>query len=64
VFDALADFDCVREHALDTIDPSDQVARSGWVGFCQHIYFDLLISGDHVALDDEACGRSSVCGRH
>jgi hypothetical protein len=28
----LTDFDCVREHALNTIDPGDQVARSGWVG--------------------------------
>jgi hypothetical protein len=34
-FATFADFDCVREHALDTIDPSDQVAWSGWVGFCQ-----------------------------
>jgi hypothetical protein len=32
VFDTLTDFDCVREHALDTIDLGDQVARSGWVG--------------------------------
>jgi hypothetical protein len=32
-FDALTDFDCVREHALDTIDPGDQIARSGWVDF-------------------------------
>jgi hypothetical protein len=30
-FDALTDFDCVREHALNTIDPGDQVTRSGWV---------------------------------
>jgi hypothetical protein len=32
VFDTFADFDRVGEHAFDTIDPSDQVARSGWVG--------------------------------
>jgi hypothetical protein len=32
-FNALTDFDRVREHALDTMNPSDQVARSGWVGF-------------------------------
>jgi hypothetical protein len=31
-FDAFADFDSVGEHALDTIDPRNQVARSGWVG--------------------------------
>jgi hypothetical protein len=31
-FDVLTDFDRVIEHALVTIDPSDQVARSGWVG--------------------------------
>jgi hypothetical protein len=30
--DAFADFDYVGEHALDTIDPSDQVTRSGWLG--------------------------------
>jgi hypothetical protein len=24
--------DHVREHVLDTIDPGDQVARSGWMG--------------------------------
>jgi hypothetical protein len=30
--DALTDFDCIREHIPDTINPSDQVARSGWVG--------------------------------
>jgi hypothetical protein len=58
VFDAFADFDCVGEHALDTIDPSDQVARSGWVGFCQQIYSNLLVSGDRAALDDEAGGWS------
>jgi hypothetical protein len=31
-FDVFTDFDCVWEHALDTIDPSDQVIRSGWAG--------------------------------
>jgi hypothetical protein len=36
-FDAFADLDRVGEHALNTIDPRDQVARSGWVGFCQQI---------------------------
>jgi hypothetical protein len=29
----LTDLDCIRDHIPDTIDPSDQVARSGWVGF-------------------------------
>jgi hypothetical protein len=29
----LINFYYVREHALDTIDPGDQVSRSGWVGF-------------------------------
>jgi hypothetical protein len=58
VFDALTDFDCVREHSLDMIDPGDQVARSGWVGFCRQIFFDLLVGGDHVAFDDEAGGWS------
>jgi hypothetical protein len=55
-FDALADFDCVGEHALDTIDPGDQVAGSGWVGFRKQICSDLLVGGDCVAFDDEACG--------
>jgi hypothetical protein len=54
-----ADFDCVREHALDTIDPSDQVSRSGWVGLRQQICPDLLVMGDCVALDDKASGWSS-----
>jgi hypothetical protein len=63
-FDAFADLDCVREHALDTIDPSDQVARSGWVGFLHQICSDLLVSGDRVALDDEACGWTGGCRRH
>jgi hypothetical protein len=34
-FDAFADLDHVGVHAINTIDPSDQVARSGWVGFHQ-----------------------------
>jgi hypothetical protein len=54
VFDALTDFDCVREHTLDTIDPSDQVARSRWVDFLRQICFDLLVGGDRVAFNDEA----------
>jgi hypothetical protein len=63
-FDALTDFDCVREHTLDTIDPDDQVARSGWVGFLRQICFDLLVGSDRVALDDEAGGWSGGCRRH
>jgi hypothetical protein len=31
---AFADLNLVREHAFDAIEPRDQVARSGWVGFC------------------------------
>jgi hypothetical protein len=27
------DLDCVGEHVLDAIEPREQVARSGWVGF-------------------------------
>jgi hypothetical protein len=34
---ALTDFDCVKEHVLDTIDSNDQVARSGWVGLLRQI---------------------------
>jgi hypothetical protein len=52
-FDVLTDFDCVRGHALDMID---QVARSGWVGFCRQIHFNLLVGGDRVAFDDETDG--------
>jgi hypothetical protein len=34
MFDALTNFDCVRGHTLDTIDPGDQVAGvGGWVFF-------------------------------
>jgi hypothetical protein len=32
-FGALTNFDRIREDALDTMNPSDQVARSWWVGF-------------------------------
>jgi hypothetical protein len=60
----LADFDRVGEHALDTINPSDQIARSGWVGFCQQICSDLLVSGYRVVLDDETSGWSCECRRH
>jgi hypothetical protein len=51
-FDTLTDFDCVKEHAFDTINPGDQVARSGWVGLLRQISFDLLVGGDRVAFDD------------
>jgi hypothetical protein len=33
MLDVLADFDCIGDRIPDMIDPSDQVARSGWVGF-------------------------------
>jgi hypothetical protein len=59
-----ANFDYVREHALDTIDPSIHVARSGCVGFCQQICLDMLVGGDRVALNDEADGCSSGFHRH
>jgi hypothetical protein len=36
------------------IDSRDQVVRSGWVGFRQQICSDLLVGGDHIALNDEA----------
>jgi hypothetical protein len=39
----LADLDRVGEHAFNTIEPCDQVSRSGWVGLCQQIYLDLLV---------------------
>jgi hypothetical protein len=54
----LTDFDCVRDCIPDAIDPSDQVARSEWVGFLRQICFDLLVGGDCVAFDDEAGGWS------
>jgi hypothetical protein len=44
------------------MDPSDQVARSGWVGFCQQICFDLLVGGDRVAFNDEAGGVVGFAG--
>jgi hypothetical protein len=41
--DALKDFDCVREHALDVIDPDDQVDRSGWVFFDRSVSICWLV---------------------
>jgi hypothetical protein len=61
---ALTDFDCIGDHIPDTIDPSDQVAWSEWVGFLRQICFDLLVGGDRIAFDDEARGWSSGCCRH
>jgi hypothetical protein len=58
VFDAFTDLDHVGEHTLDTTDPRDQVARSGWVGFRQQICPYLFVGSDRVALDDEADGWS------
>jgi hypothetical protein len=55
VFDTFTAFDRVGEHAFDTIDPSDQVARSGWAG---------LVGSDRIALDDEAGGWSGGFHRH
>jgi hypothetical protein len=60
----LTDFHYVREHALDTIDPGDQVARRGWVGLLRQICFNLFVGGDRVAFDDEAGGWSGGCRRH
>jgi hypothetical protein len=59
-----ADLDHVGEHAFDTIDPRDQVSRSGWVGFRQQICPDPLVGGDRVALDDKAGGWSGGFCRH
>jgi hypothetical protein len=64
VFDVFTDFDRVGEHAFDTIDPRDQVARSGWESFHQQICPDLLVEGDRVALDDKAGDWSSGFRRH
>jgi hypothetical protein len=61
---AFADLDRVGEHVFDAIKPRDQVARSGWVGFHQHICPDLLVGGDRIALDDEATGWSGGFRRH
>jgi hypothetical protein len=52
--DVFADLDRVGDHAFNTIESRDQVARSGWVGFLQQICPNLLVGGDCVALDDEA----------
>jgi hypothetical protein len=59
-----ADLDPVGEHALDAIDPRDQVARSGCMGLHQQICPDLLVGGDRIALDDEASGWSGRFRRH
>jgi hypothetical protein len=63
-FGAFANLDRVKEHALETIDPSDWVTSSGWVGFCKHICPDLLVGGGRIALDDEACGLSGGFRQH
>jgi hypothetical protein len=60
----LMDFDCIGDHIPDTIDPSGQVTRSGWVGFLRQICFDLLVGGDCVAFDDKEGGWSGGCRRH
>jgi hypothetical protein len=60
----LADLDRVGEHVFDAIKPRDQVTRSGWVGFRQQIYPDLLVGSDRVALDDKASSWSGGFRRH
>jgi hypothetical protein len=45
----LIDLDCVGEHALNTFQPLDRVARSGWVGFRQQIGSYLLVGGNRSA---------------
>jgi hypothetical protein len=61
MLDALTDFDCVREHALDKINSGDQVARNGWVvsygppwAHCLGGYQDRLLSGP-LGLPDLRC---------
>jgi hypothetical protein len=62
--DAFANLDRVREHTFNAIKPRNQVTRSGWVGFRQQIYSDLLVGSDSVALDDKASGWSGGLRRH
>jgi hypothetical protein len=41
--DALTDFDCIGDHIPDMINPSDQVARSGWVFFNRSVSIYWLV---------------------
>jgi hypothetical protein len=61
-FDALIDFDCVREHALDTIDPGDQVARSGWVFFDRFVSICWLVVTMLPTLTRQASRAVDVAG--
>jgi uncharacterized membrane protein len=59
-FDALTDFDCLREHALDTINPGGQVTRSGWVGLLRQICW--LVVTMLLSMMRQAAGAMDVAG--
>jgi hypothetical protein len=65
MLDTLTDFDYIGDRIPKTIDPSDQVARSGWVGFLRQICFDLLVTvlpllkqNQHLAPSTQQAERS------
>jgi hypothetical protein len=60
----LTDLGSVEECVFDAIESRNQVARSGWVGFRQHIGFNKLVGGDCIALNDEEGGWSGGFCRH
>jgi hypothetical protein len=62
-FDALTDFDCVREHALDMIDPGNQVAsRGGWVSVNIFVSICGLVVTALPSMTRQAAGAVDVAG--
>jgi hypothetical protein len=59
-FDALTDFDRIGEHALDTIDPGDQVARSGWVPDDRSVSIYWLVVTALPSMTRQAVGAVDV----
>jgi hypothetical protein len=62
VLDALIYFDCVREHAFNTIDPGDHVARSGWVFFDRSVSICWLAVTALPSMTRQAVGEVEVDG--
>jgi hypothetical protein len=60
--DALTDFDCVGEHALDMINPGDQVARSGWVFFNRSVSIYWLVVTALPSMMRQEAGAVEVAG--
>jgi hypothetical protein len=61
-FDALTDFDCVEEHALDMINLGDQVVRSGWVFFDKSVSICWLVVTAFPLMTRQVAGVVEVAG--